>query len=129
MRLNIITPTGVLLETDIQKISLEALDGFCTLLSNHAPYATALKTGIVSFTDTQNKRHFAACDGGILIKQKTQVDLATRLCIIGDDLKALQNLIAADFKKMEEERKTTSKSMAQLELSLTQGFLELSKRG
>lgn len=129
MQFSVLTPTGILLTTDTQKITVEAKDGFHTFLPRHIDYVTALKTGIISYTDKNNKTAYIACNEGILTKKGNKVELATRLGIVGHNLDALKTLIETDFKKMEETRKEANKTMAQLEISLAQGLLQLTKGG
>ena len=127
MQFSVLTPIGFLVETEINKLIIEAKDGFHTLLPKHIDYVTALKTGIVSYTDKNGQTAYVACNEGILTKKGKFVQLATRLGIVGNDLNELKTLIETDFKKMEEARKETTKTMAQLEISLAQGLLQLTK--
>ena len=129
MQFSVLTPIGLLLKTEAQKIIVEAKDGFHTFLPKHIDYVTALKTGIISYADKNGKTSYVACNEGILTKKGTDVQLATRLGIIGSDLEELKTLIETDFKKMEESRKEATKTMAQLEISLAQGLLQLTKGG
>lgn len=129
MQFSVLTPIGLLLKTKTPKITVEAKDGFHTFLPKHIDYVTALKTGIITYTDTNGKTAYIACNEGILTKKGSDVQLATRLGIIGTDLDELKTLIETDFKKMEESRKEATKTMAQLEISLAQGLLQLTKGG
>lgn len=129
MQFSVLTPIGMLLKTETPKITVEAKDGFHTFLPKHIDYVTALKTGIISYMDANGKTAYIACNEGILTKKGSDVQLATRLGIIGSDLEELKTLIETDFKKMEESRKEATKTMAQLEISLAQGLLQLTKGG
>lgn len=127
IELTVLTPFQKLLQKSVQKITFESLDGFHTVLPKHTDYVTALKTGIVRYVLSDGTTEYLACDEGILVKKGSAVSLSTRLGILSNDLKKLENLIATDFKKMEETRKENNKAMAQLELTLARGLLKLNK--
>ncbi|MBR3912814.1 MAG: hypothetical protein IKJ28_01075 [Alphaproteobacteria bacterium] len=124
---DVLTPVGVLLKTKIQKISVESVDGFRTLLPKHTDYVSALKTGIISYWNETNTVGYIACNEGILTKKGNHIRLATRLGILGSNIDELTHLIETDFKKMEEARKETNKAMTQMEISLAQGLLKLNR--
>lgn len=127
MTLTVYLPFQILIQQPIQKITFESIDGFHTILPKHIDYATALKTGIVRYQDKNGQTGYLACDEGILIKKGKNISLSTRLGIKNNNLKELENVIKTDFKKMEETRKESNKTMAQLELTLARGLLQLNK--
>lgn len=126
MNLKLMTPTQILLDIPIDKIDVEAMDGFFTLLPRHIDFVTSLKSGILTYT-TNDKKYYAACDHGVLVKQGDLVRISTTLAVLGDSLDALKQTIAITFKEMEQERKELNLSMARLELGLTKGLLSLNK--
>lgn len=128
MQLSVHTPTGLVLERQIDKIDVEAIDGFYTLLPRHVDFVTALATGIASYT-ADGKKAYIAVNGGILVKQGSAVRLATRQAVSGDDLSALKNLIETDFKHMQQQRKESAAALARLEIGLTKGLMRLSAAG
>ncbi len=127
MTLTVYLPFQILIQQPIRKITFESVDGFHTILPKHIDYATALKTGIVRYQDENGQTSYLACDEGILIKKGANISLSTRLGIKNNNLKELENVIKIDFKKMEETRKESNKTMAQLELTLARGLLQLKK--
>ena len=127
MMLTVYTPFQVLVHQSIQKMTIESLDGFHTILPKHIDYVTALKTGIVRYVDESGKINYLACDAGIFVKKGQNISLSTHLGIKSNNLKELEKIIEIDFKKMEESRKENSKSMAQLELALSRTLLMLNK--
>ena len=128
MNFKLFTPTEILLDTPIDKIDVEALDGFFTLLPRHIDFVTALKSGILTYT-TNGKKRYIACNHGVLVKKADTVRVSTALAILNDDLDSLKKTIAITFKNMEQERKELNLSMARLELSLAKGLIGLSKGG
>ncbi len=128
MRLKVLTPTAVFLDTEIQKIDFEALDGFFTLLPKHIDFVNALKPTIVQY-QSDNKIHYIACQKGVVVKRGSDVFLSTPFALQNDDLEQLKKRIKTDFKQMEEERKETLVSLTRLELGLTRGLMQLKQGG
>lgn len=126
MNFKLLTPTQVLFDGPIDKIDVEAIDGFFTLLPRHIDFVTALKSGIVRYT-INGQTHYAACDHGVLVKKGDIVRVSTALAIMSNNLESLKKTIATTFKEMEQERKELNLSMARLELGLTKGLMNLSK--
>lgn len=129
MLFKVFSPLGILIDRPVSKIDFEAIDGFFTLLPKHIDFISALKTGILTYTDLKGKKAYIACHQGILIKKGKNVSLTTKLGILDNDLSHLTQRIETDFKQMEESRKESNKTMAQLEISLTKGFLSRNKAG
>ncbi len=128
MNLKLITPMHIILDTSIDKVDVEALDGFFTLLPKHIDFITALKSSIITYV-INNKKFYAACDHGVLVKCNDSVRISTSMAVLGDSLELLKKTIATTFKDMEQERKELNLSMARLELGITKGLMSLSKGG
>ncbi len=128
MNLKLLTPTQVLVDTEVQKISVEMLDGFFTLLPKHIDFVDALKNGILSYT-VNGKTSYAACNKGVLVKKGPQVCVSTSFAILGSNLADLKKMIVTTFREMEEGHKELNLSMARLELGLTKGLIALNKGG
>ena len=128
MNLKLSTPTQVLLDIPIEKISVEAIDGFFTLLPRHIDFVTALKSGIVVYV-TDGHINYAACHHGVLVKKGALVSISTPLVVISDQLSELKETIKTTFKEMEQERKELNVSIARLEFGLAKGLMNLSKGG
>ncbi len=126
MNLILSTPTEILVNTAIEKIEVEAIDGFFTLLPKHIDFVTALKSGIISYV-ANGKKHYAACDHGVLVKKGAEVHLSTAMAVLGENLDVLQKTIDTTFKQLEQERKELNLSMTRLELGLTKGLMSLNK--
>lgn len=124
MQLKIFSPTGIVLDTEISKITFESIDGFWTLLPRHADTVSALTTGILTY-QLGNKLSYAACYNGVLVKKNETVSVSTKLAVLGDNLDQLKQTIALDFKTMEQERKEINLTMARLEIGLTKGLMAL----
>ena len=128
MKLRIFSPIGVILETPVQQIDFESINGFFTLLPKHTDIISALKIGIITYK-TNDTVSYVACNKGVLVKKNDTVSVSTKMAILGTDLKTLEEKITTDFKMMEEERKEINTTMAKLEISLAKGIMSLKNIG
>lgn len=128
LKLRIFTPVGIALETPVDQVDFEAINGFFTILPRHADMVSALKIGILSYT-VEDQKTFVACNKGVLVKKNNVVSVSTKMAIIGTDLKELEEKIKTDFKAIEQERKEINTTMAKLEIGLAKGILSLNQGG
>lgn len=126
MIFKLLTPTQILLNLSIDKIEIEAIDGFFTLLPKHIDFVSTLTNGILTYT-VNNKSKYVACDYGVIVKKGNEVRVSTSFAVLSDNLEQLQKEIASTFKMMEQERKEINLSITRLELGLTKGLMSLSK--
>ncbi|MBE6446324.1 MAG: hypothetical protein E7021_02870 [Alphaproteobacteria bacterium] len=124
MRLKVLTPTQILIDTPIEKVDFEAVDGYFTLLPKHIDFINSLKQTIVQY-QVNNKSYYVACDRGVVVKKSDEVIISTALAISDDNLEKLKKTIEVDFKQMEQERKEVLVSMSKLEVGLTKGLMNL----
>ena len=125
MELKVVTPIEVILSCPIQKITIEGIDGFRSLLPKHIDFITALKPGIMTYVTTDNATKYLACNQGLFVKCGTQVSISTPWAVISDDLEHLKHHIKQNMAEMEQERKEVGVSMARLEIGLTKGLIQL----
>jgi len=57
MKLKVVTPIGVVLRSEIQKLDFEALDGYFTLLPKHQDFVSAMPANIISYQTTDGLMH------------------------------------------------------------------------
>lgn len=124
MRLKVLTPTQILIDTPIEKVDFEAVDGYFTLLPKHIDFINSLKQTIIQYR-ANNKNYYVACDRGVVVKKSDEVIISTALAISDDNLEKLKKTIEVDFKQMEQERKEVLVSMSKLEVGLTKGLMNL----
>lgn len=128
MTLRIFSPTGIVLDTPVNQVDFEAIDGFFTLLPRHTDMVSALKAGILTYHKGEN-RSYIACNRGVLVKKNDVISVSTKLAISGSNLKELEQKIAVDFKALEEARKEVNTTMARLEIGLAKGIMSLKGQG
>lgn len=129
MKLIVYTPLGIILQTDIAKVTMETLDGYRTLLPRHIDFASAMGPNIVSYTDVNGAEKYVACHHGIVVKKGAEVTMTVQNAVLGSTLDELKKIIRIEFKQKEEQRKELNTAMARLELGLIRGFGRLKKDG
>ena len=114
MRLLITTPTAVVIdERDIVALRAEDESGSFGILDGHADFLTALTISVVSWRCAEGRQGFCAVRRGVLsVANGSQISIATREAIVGDDLARLENVVLAQFREaLEAERTARTESL------------------
>lgn len=125
MRLIVCTPLGEILNKEVQKISLEFLNGCHTFLPKHIDFASVLKPSIAAYTDESGEQKYIACHTGVAVKKGKNITLSVQQAVLGDTLDELKSTILQEFKKADEQRKELNTAMARLEIGMLRGFKNL----
>ena len=96
MKLRIVTPLSVVVETEIDSLRAEDGSGSFGILPGHAPFLTALAISVVTWRK-EGSDHFCAVRGGAL-SVAGDVSIATREAITGDNLATLDADVLARFR-------------------------------
>ncbi len=126
MKLNIITPLETFFVDDVEAIYAEGLEGYFTILPNHADYVSSLKISIFKFVKG-NKENIFAIDGGVLVKVGNQINLAIRHAIKGDNLVDLKNKMDKEFYEIDDNERKSKTALASLEVGIAKLLLELNQ--
>ncbi len=108
MRLLITTPTAVVID-DPDVVSLRAEDesGSFGILDGHADFLTALTVSVVSWRKPDARQRFCAVRHGVMsVTSGSEVAIATREAIVGDDLEHLEQVVLAQFRDAIEAERT-----------------------
>ncbi|MBR6356249.1 MAG: hypothetical protein IKR92_05290 [Alphaproteobacteria bacterium] len=127
MKLTVFTPLGTALKSKINKITLETLSGYHTLLPKHIDFAAAMRANVVVYTTEDGAEKYVACHHGIVVKKGEYVTITVQDAVTGDTLDELSEVISRDFKQNDEKRKELNSAMARLELGIMRGFGRLNK--
>lgn len=114
MRLLITTPTAVVIDdSDVVAVRAEDESGSFGILNGHADFLTALTVSVVSWRHADDRQRFCAVRRGVLsVTNGSEVAVATREAIAGDDLDHLEQVILAQFRDaLEAERTARTKSL------------------
>ncbi len=125
MRLELITPTDVCIDTDVHRLVAEAPDGFFGVLPNHGDFVTDLVPGILVFEPENGQERFVALHSGTLVKCGAHVRAAVQEAIEGNDLDWLREQVETQFRKQDEDERAARAAMAVLEASMIRRFRDL----
>ncbi len=107
MKLLIATPSAVVVEqADIAAIRAEDESGEFGILPHHADFVTALSVSVVGWRHMDGRQSYCAVRGGMLtVSGGSEVAIATREAIPGDDLASLEAIVRGRLAtEAEEER-------------------------
>jgi F-type H+-transporting ATPase subunit epsilon len=118
MRLLITTATAVVVdEPNAVAVRAEDESGSFGILPGHADFLTALTVSVVSWRGTDGARRFCAVRRGVLtVSRGTQVAIATREALVGDDLDHLEHLVLANFRDNAEAERSARTASLQLQM-------------
>lgn len=125
MRLRILLPTDVLVDTPVHKVIAEAENGSFCLLPHHIDFVSALTPGVLSYWTTANEEEFAAVDEGILVKCAHDVFVSTYNAVQHSNLDHLEGLVRDRFLQLSEHDRRTRSALARLEAGTLRGFHQL----
>ena len=114
MRLLITTPTAVVIDdANVAAVRAEDESGGFGILNGHADFLTALTVSVVSWHHADDHRRFCALRRGVLsVTKGSEVTIATREAIPGDDLDHLEQVVLAEFREaLEAERIARTESL------------------
>ncbi|MFO7911669.1 MAG: F0F1 ATP synthase subunit epsilon [Desulfotignum sp.] len=129
MKLKVMLPTHIFLDTRVQKITGEGMDGFFGLLPRHVDFVTALASGILSFEDENGDEQHMAVMEGVLVKKGDTVFVSTRRAVKDADLASLKNTVETDFLKEKQKEKNMRTSASRIEAGFIRRFLEFQDHG
>ncbi|HMS49284.1 MAG: F0F1 ATP synthase subunit epsilon [Candidatus Microthrix subdominans] len=126
MRLRVVTPGQVALDTNVDKVSAEATNGAFTLLPRHIDFVAPLAQGLLTYV-WDDEEFVVALDGGLLVKCGTRVDVVTAAAFSGDDLRSLDRELDTAFEGFDEGERSARRAMADLESDITRRLLDLDR--
>ena len=113
LHLRIFLPTGVLLDTETDKVVAESPSGSFGVLPRHIDGVAALATGILCY----GPAGYAAVDGGTLVKCGKEVRVSTPQAMLGESLESLMSVVTERFRDRDEAERLTRSALARLEAS------------
>ena len=126
MRLQITTPTAIVVdEANVSSIRAEDDSGSFGILNGHADLLTALNISIVSWHAADDQAHYCAVRRGVLsVSGRTDVAVATREAIVGDDLDQLEEIVLSMFRKRSETERTSRTESLQLQMKAIRQIMQ-----
>lgn len=114
MRLLITTPTAVVVdEPDVVAVRAEDETGSFGILDRHADFLTVLTVSVVAWHRADGRRRYCAVRRGVLrVDGGSEVAVATREAIVGDDLDRLEQDVLAQLRgALDSERAARTESL------------------
>ncbi len=124
MKLKILLPSEVFLETSATKIVAEAENGYFCLEPRHVDFVTALVAGVLTYVDEQKRTWYVAIDEGILVKSGFQVHISTYKAVKGACLETLKQQVETEILQLDEIERTTRSVLARLEAGILRRYGE-----
>jgi len=118
MRLLITTPTAIVVdEPDVSSVCAEDDSGSFGILRGHEDLLTALNLSIVSWRDADDRVHYCAVRRGVLsVTKGSEIAIATREAISGDDLDRLEEVVLNQFRERSEMERASRTQSLQLQM-------------
>ena len=108
LKLKIVTPERVLLEGEVESVSLPTQMGEITILPNHIPLVASLAPGELKIIENGSSRHMAVTGGVLEIRGQNDI------VILADAAETSEEI---DIQRAEEARARARKVMAEQTLS------------
>ena len=124
MHLEVMTPQGSVVDEDVTKVSVEATDGSFTLLPRHIDFVATLAPGLVAYV-IDGEECLLAVDGGVLVKRRSSVRIATPGAIPGDNVLDLQRAMRSSVQELNERERQSRRALAHLETDAVRRLIEM----
>jgi F-type H+-transporting ATPase subunit epsilon len=120
MRLLITTPTAVVIDDpDVVAVRAEDESGGFGILKGHADFLTVLTVSVVAWHRADGRQQYCAVRRGVLrVNTGSEVAIATREAIVGDDLDHLEQVVVVQFRTTLEAERTARTKSFQLQLKV-----------
>jgi len=128
MKLKILLPAEVFLDSDVTKVIAESPLGSFTLLPRHIDLTTALAPGILTYEDASGARKYVALNEGLLVKQGENVMISSRMAVAGE-LGGLRERVEEFLTDIDEKERKARSAVARLEADFIRRFVEFGKNG
>lgn len=111
--LQIVTPEGLKLDTQVEALHLRTSDGYVSIRTGHADYIATLDIGIVTVT-VEGKERKAACGGGFLTVSRGEARLLATSFEYAEDIDVAR---AQAARRRAEAQIAASKEAADIDLA------------
>jgi F-type H+-transporting ATPase subunit epsilon len=128
MSLQVLIPTGVMLETEILSLSASDASGQFGLLPNHQDFCTALVPCLVMYRDAEGDERHLAVDGGVLLLEGNHLSIVTREAFAVPDIEAGAELATAQLAERQRQEREATITFKQLVASLLEQMPVLERR-
>jgi F-type H+-transporting ATPase subunit epsilon len=119
MRLQITTPLEIVVDEDgVTALRAEDPTGSFGILSGHTDFITSLAISVISWTASNGQAHYCAVRRGVLtVSHGSDIQIASREAVRGDDLDTLDQSVLARFRSEQESQKAEYSESTRLQLA------------
>lgn len=125
MHLQVVTPSAVVVDRSVSRVTAESTTGSFTMLPRHVDYVAVLVPGLLDYV-TDGEPHTMAVGGGVLVKCGRSVRIATSEAAEGDTPEALQRALRMSFEELAEGERRSRAAIARLETDAIRRLIALS---
>jgi F-type H+-transporting ATPase subunit epsilon len=113
--LKIYSPTSIILDESIRRLTFQGKEGYLTILPNHIDYISSFESNIMTYISMDNEKKFIALNSGILVKYADKIRITAYKAIVGDSISDLK-LQLKNISEIENNvEKEINKNLKQLE--------------
>lgn len=127
MRLEVFTPTAMLVDVAVAKVVAEGAEGFFAILPRHIDVAAALPPGLFVYVTADAKERFLGIDEGVLIKRGAEIRVSVLDAFESADLSSLRAQVTRRFLRLDEHERATRTALARLEAGAIRRVLEIER--
>lgn len=129
MRLVVLLPHRVELDTEVAAVGAEGIHGTFTMLPRHLDHVVLLVPGILSYRPADGGgERYVAVDGGVLVKVGSDVRVSTGSAVPGDRLELLEERIVESFEELDERDADTRAALTRIETHVVTELFEFEER-
>jgi len=111
MRLEIITPDEIILNTDVEAIRVQLSDGWWGILPRHAPFLAHIVAGIMLYRRQGDTRYVALYQGTVEVQRRAETLRSDRVLVLTAAAEEGENL--AELEQALERQRARLKRIAQ----------------
>ena len=127
IRLEVFTPTELLVEVAAVKVVAEGPEGFFALLPRHIDLASALAPGLFVYVTVEGQERFLGIDEGVLVKRGAEVRVSVLDAFESDDLTSLRARVMRRFLNLDDNERAARTAIARLEAGAIRRVLEIER--
>ncbi len=129
MNLTILLPEKTYWQGRVKKVVGEAKNGSFCLLPAHIDFVTIMVPGIFYTVTEDDQEIYIAINEGVLLKNGSEITLATRNATKGDSLGSLKRRVEENFKRIDQQDRRANQALQKLEADFVRRFLDLEAYG
>ena len=127
MRLEIFTPTALVVDVAATKVVAEGAEGFFALLPRHIDLAASLPPGLFVYVTAEGEERFLGIDEGVLIKRGAEVRVSVLGAFESADLTSLRTQVVSRFQSLDEHERAARTALVRLEAGAIRRVLEIER--